>query len=250
MAPGGTERQDRQSLWRKYVVYGLMKSSMYPDPNQNQQQQQPPQPAPPSSVPPAQPQYSIDYLNQIAPPPQKQGMSNRLFMMVIGGGVLLAVIVGLMMLSSGGSGPTQKMQTLAARVQTLEKITSGAQRNIKSNDLRGANSNLSIFLANTDQGMTAPLEKNGVSVTKLDKTIVAAEKGDDLSAKLEDARLNAVFDRTYAREMSYQLTALENLMNSIYKSTGSKSMKSFLQTTEDSLVPIRKQFNSFNETSS
>lgn len=223
---------------------------MYPDPNQNQQQQ-PPQPVPPTSVPPSQPQYSIDYLNQIAPQQQKSGLSNRMFMMIIGGGVLLAAIVGMLMLfSGGGSGPTQKMQTFAARVQTLEKIVTAAQKNIKSNDLRSTNSNLSIFLANTDQGMTDPLEKNGISLTKLDKTIVAEENGDDLTAKLEDARLNAVFDRTYSREMSYQLTALETLMKSIYGGTKSKSMKDFLQTTDDSLVPIKKQFDTFNATSS
>jgi hypothetical protein len=215
---------------------------MYPDQNQNQQPAQP--------TPPSQPQYSIDYLNQIAPAPQKKGLSNKLFLVVAGGGLLLAIIVGIMALSSGGSGPTQKMQTFAARVQTLEKITTLAQRNIKSNDLRASNSNLSIFLANTDQGMVSPLEKNGVSITKLDKTIVAAENGDALTAKLEDARLNAVFDRTYSREMSYQLTALETLMKSIYSGTKSKSLKDFLQTTDDSLVPIKKQFDTFNATSS
>ncbi len=221
---------------------------MYPDQNQNQQQ--PPQQAPPSGVPP-QPQYSIDYLNQIAPAPQKQGLSSRMFLMIIGGGIFLAAIVGLLMLfSGGGSGPTQKMQTLAARVQTLEKITAAAQRNIKSNDLRGSNSNLSIFLANTDQGMIDPLEKNGISLTKLDKTIVAAEKGDDLTTKLEDARLNAVFDRTYAREMSYQLEALRTLIVSIYSGTKSKSMQDFLETTNKSLVPIKKQFDTFNASSS
>ena len=224
--------------------------AMYPDPNQNQQQQ-PPQPVPPSQVPPSQPQYSIDYLNQIAPAPQKQGLSSRMFLMVIGGGILLVAIVGLLMaFSGGGSGPTQKMQTFAARVQTLGKIVTSAQKNIKSNDLRGANSNLSIFLTNTGQGMTDPLEKNGISLTKLDKNIVAQENGDALTAKLEDARLNAVFDRTYAREMSYQLTTLKALMNSIFMNTKSKSMKDFLETTNDSLVPIKKQFDTFNATSS
>jgi hypothetical protein len=132
----------------------------------------------------------------------------------------------------------------------LEGVVSKAQKNIKSNDLRATNSNLSIFLANTSQGMADPLEKNGVSVTKIDKTITQAESGEELTAKLEDARLNAVFDRTYSREMSYQLTALEALMKSIYGNTKSKSMKSFLQTTDDSLVPIKKQFDTFNATSS
>jgi hypothetical protein len=241
---------------------------MYPDPNQQNQNplQQPPQPMPPSGTPPAQPvppasvpptpaqssapQYSIDYLNQIAPAPQKKGlMNNRLLVAIAGGGIILVLLVGVLSLLGGGSGPTKNMQTFAARVQMLEKVVSSAQKNIKSNDLRATNSNLGIFLANTDQGMTDPLAKNGVTVTKLDKTITDAESGTDLAAKLEDARLNAVFDRTYSREMSYQLTALETLMKSIYGETKSKSMKSFLQTTDNSLVPIKKQFDTFNATS-
>jgi hypothetical protein len=216
---------------------------MYPDQNQNPQQV-------PPQAPPPQPQYSIDYLNQIAPKPQKKGLSSRGFLMVVGGGLVVAVIVGILALSSGGSGPTKNMQTFAARVQTLEKITAGAQKNIKSNDLRGTNVNLTLFLTNTDQNMTKPLANNSVDVKKLDKDIVAAEKGDALTAKLENARLNATFDRTYAREMIYQLTALETLMKSIYNSSKSKSMKDFLQTADDSLLPIKKQFDTFDASSS
>lgn len=245
--------------------------AMYPDPNQPNQNpyQAPPQPTPPTGVPPAPgqpvpptsvpptpqqssaPQYSIDYLNQIAPAPAKSNLfGNRLLIAIAGGGIILVLLVGILSMLGGGSGPTQKMQTFAARVQMLEGVVSKAQKNIKSNDLRATNSNLSIFLANTSQGMADPLEKNGVSVTKIDKTITQAESGEELTAKLEDARLNAVFDRTYSREMSYQLTALEALMKSIYGNTKSKSMKSFLQTTDDSLVPIKKQFDTFNATSS
>jgi hypothetical protein len=216
---------------------------MYPDPNQNPQQV-------PPQAPPPQPQYSIDYLNQIAPQQQKKGLSNRSFLMVAGGGALVAVIIGILMLTSSGSGPTKNMQTFAARVQALEKITGSAQKNITSNDLRGTNSNLTLFLTNTDHNMTTPLMNNSVDVKKLDKDIVAAEKGEALTAKLEDARLNAVFDRVYAREMSYQLTALETLMKSIYGNSKSKSMKDFLKTTDDSLTPIKKQFDTFDASSS
>lgn len=222
---------------------------MYPDPNQNQQYQQPTA-QPGVSASGSQPQYSIDYLNQIAPQQQRPGLGNKMYILLVGGGLLVALLVFVLALTSSGSGPTKNMQTFAARVQTLEKIVSNAQKNIRSNDLRGTNSNLSLFLVNADQGMTTPLENNSIKVKNLDKTIVSAESGDALTAKLKDAYLNAVFDRTYAREMSYQLSTLETLMKSIYKSTNSKSLKGFLQTTDDSLVPIKKQFDSFNETSS
>lgn len=203
---------------------------MYPDQNQNQ----------------GQPQYSIDYLNEIAPPPQKQGMSNKLFLFAVGGGLLLAISVGLMLLTGGGGGPKEDMQTLAARMQTLQVIASDSQKTIKNGDLRSTNSNLSILLANANRDITEPLMNNDVDVKKLDKTIMAKESGEELKQTLEDARLNAVFDRTYAREMAYQLDTLAALMKEIYTSTKSKSLKDFLLNTDKNLQPIKKQFTDFN----
>jgi len=201
---------------------------MYPDQNQNQ------------------PEYSIDYLNEIAPQPQKKGMGNRMFFLIIGIGVILAAIVGILTLFNGANGPTQKMQTLAARLTTLQDIADKAQKNIKSGPLRNTNSNLSITLTNTNRDIVDPLSKNGVDVKKIDKNITTKENGDALRSTLEDARLNAVFDRTYAREMNYQLETLTALMKEIYGSTGSESLKTFLDTTNKNLTPIKKELATFN----
>jgi hypothetical protein len=249
---------------------------MYPDPNQQNapkpqpaqvppqqpwpgaqqyptgipQPQTPIQPlAPPTSSNATEPQYSIDYLNQIAPKPQKSGLvGGRMFLFIIGGGLLLALIVGIMALSSSGNGPTKQMQTLAARIETLQSIADKSQKNIKSGKLRSTNSNLNIFLTNANHDIVDPLTKNGLDIKKIDKNIVAAEKGEDLTKKLEDARLNATFDETYARQMSYQLSTLETLMGTIYHSTKSKSMKDFLSKTDGNIEPIIKQLDNFNVT--
>lgn len=208
----------------------LNRSSMYPDQNQN----------------PNQPQYSIDYLNEIAPPSQKPGMSSKLFLFVVGGGLLLAVAVGLMLMTSGGGGPKEQMQTLAARMLTLQTIASESQKTIKSGELRSTNSNLSILLANANRDIAEPLLNNDVDVKKLDKEIVAQENGEELKKTLEDARLNAVFDRTYAREMAYQLDTIAALMGDIHASTKSKSLKEFLINADKNFQPINKQFTDFN----
>ena len=199
---------------------------------------------------PDQNPYPIDYLNQIAPEQPKQGMNNKLFFMLIGGGLLVAIIVGILALTSGSGGPTQKMQTLAARMITLQTISSDAQKNIKSNQLRTTNSTLSLFLTNANRDIAEPLSKNGVDVKKIDKSIQTKEKGEKLTAKLEDARLNATFDRIYASEMTYQLETTAALMKEIYTSTGSKSLKEFLEKTDDNLQPIKKQLADFNATNS
>lgn len=198
---------------------------------------------------PEQNQYPIDYLNQIAPQQPKKGLSSKLFFFIIGGGVLLAIIVGLLLLSSGGSGPKEKMQTLAARLVTLQDITSKSQRNIKSGALRATNSSLTILLTNANHDIAEPLLNNDVDVTKLDKAIQTKEDGTELTEKLEDARLNAVFDRTYAREMTYQLDTIAALMGDIYERTNSKSLKDFLLKTDNDLQPIKKTLSEFSDTS-
>ena len=196
--------------------------------------------------PEQQNQYPIDYLNQIAPQQPKQGMNNKFFFILIGGGLLVAIIVGILALTSGNNGPTQKMQTLAARLTTLQTVSSDAQKKIKSGTLRSTNSTLTIFLTNANHDVIEPFSKNGVDIKKTDKSIQTKESGEKLKQTLEDARLNATFDRIYAREMSFQLDTVSALMKDIYASTGSKSLKEFLEKTNTNLQPIKDQLADFN----
>lgn len=193
-----------------------------------------------------QQQYPVDYLNQISGQPQKPGLSSKLFLGIIGGAIALVILVVILMATSGGGGSKDKMQTLAARLVTLQTIASDSQKTIKSGDLRSTNSNLTIFLTNTNRDIVEPLAKNNVDATKLDEKIVAQESGEALTAELEDARLNAVFDRTYAREMSYQLDTVSVLIREIYNSTNNSSFKTFLENTNTNLEPLREQFSDFN----
>lgn len=211
---------------------------MYPDQNQNQ-----------TGQPQNPPQYPVDYLNQIAPQPKKKGISNRLLLFLAGGGLLLAIVIGIFALTSS-SGPTQKMQTLAARLITLHDISDKAQKSIKSADLRDINSSITIILTNTNHDIVAPLKEFDIDIKNLDKEIETAEDGTELSQTLENARLNAVFDRTYAREMSYQIETVTALMQDIYSSTSNKSLKAVLENTNASLEPLKTQLNDFNASTS
>ncbi|HET8884477.1 MAG TPA: hypothetical protein VFM68_03325 [Candidatus Saccharimonadales bacterium] len=192
-------------------------------------------------------QYPIDYLNQIAPQQKRPGASNKLLVVVAVVGVIMAFVVGLMM-ALGGSGPKEDMQRLAARMQSLQTISEESQENIKSSALRGINSNLNIFLSSAHHGIAEPLSNNGLDIAKIDKTIAAEENGAELKATLEDARLNAVYDNTYAREMSFQLATITALMEQIYETTDSASMQEFLVHTDENLQPIKKQLDEFNST--
>jgi len=195
---------------------------------------------------PDQNQYSIDYLNQIAPPEKKPAMNNKMFFLVIGGGLLIAIVVGILALSSGSGGPKEQLQTLSVRLGTLKTISDASQKSIKSGALRNANSNLQISLSNANRDIAEPLKANGITAEGVSEKVKKAENGEALTKKLEDARLNAVFDRIYAREMGFQLDKTITLMKTIHNSTSSKSLKTFLETTSTNLDPIKKQFNDFN----
>ncbi len=197
-----------------------------------------------------QPQYSIDYLEQIASTQKKPGMRDKLFPIIAIAGLVIVLLIGLLAMLSSGGGNQSDMMRLSVRLKTLQSVADTSQNTIKSSDLRSTNTNLSLFLTNTARDAAEPLLASGVNVAKVSPTITAEENGADLKARLEDARLNVVYDRTYAREMSYQLETLAALMQQIEANTKSASFKKFLTTAQGQLEPIRQQFANFTAANS
>ena len=206
---------------------------MYPD-------QPPVTPQPP--VPPN------DYLNQIAPQaPRKLPFKFGPRLLIIAGAILviLVIIVSVTINILVGS-QRQPLQQLAARLTTTETLANDAQPNLKSSQLRSLNSNLKIYLTNTNRDIGAPLLSAGVNTAKLPESVVAKESGDTIAANLEDARLNAVYDRTYAREMTYILGSTLALMKQIEASTGNSELRAFLEAAITDLTLIHESFSSFD----
>ncbi|MFY9228294.1 MAG: hypothetical protein WAO28_03135 [Candidatus Microsaccharimonas sp.] len=203
----------------------------------------------PQSPPPNIPNpSSADYLNQIAPKtsrlPRFQ-LGPKLFLM-IGGVLVLLVIILSISVNSIAAGQRRPLEKLAARLQSTETVVKDAQVNLKSSQLRSLNSELKLFMADTNRDLADPLKLAGVDVKKLSATAVKNESTTELTDRLEDARLNAIYDRTYAREMAYRLDTIITLMEQIYDSTSSTSLKTFLETTYKKLEPTQKTFSDFN----
>lgn len=197
---------------------------------------------------PQQTDLPHDYLDQIAAPKKQPGMNNKLFLSVVIGGALIAILVGIFLVFSGMSSKPAALQTLGLRLETIQKVSNDSQKTIKSGKLRTINSNLTLYLTNTNRDLALQLTSNGIDLKKLDKNEIADESGDELTKKLEEARLNVVFDRTYANELTYQLETIDVLMNQVYKSTKSKSLKTFLESSNTGLQALKKQFSEFNAT--
>ncbi|MDB5179878.1 MAG: hypothetical protein JWN12_510 [Candidatus Saccharibacteria bacterium] len=234
---------------------------MYPNqsPQETPSQTPPSEPVPPHAPAPVSPPITYvgqpsaptglptDYLNQIAPhAPKKPIFSFGIKqLLLIGAAIVVLVIILAVIVGNITASKKDPLEHLSARLTATQVVVTAAQPNLKSSELRSLNSNLNLYMTNTNRDITAPLTAAGINTKSLSKSIVASESTTALSARLEDARLNAVFDRTYAREMAYQLGTLMTLMNQIYTSTGSAGLKTFLQSAYDNLKPTQASFANF-----
>lgn len=203
-----------------------------------------------SHMDPNKPQYSIDYLDQIAPKQTNTLGDNKLFFGVMALGIIVVIIFAFALIT-GGKGPSQttRLQTLAARLGSMQKISSDAQINITDNHLQAINASLALQLTNTKQTMIAPLASEGVDAAKLPKAIQTTESLSDVSSKLADAKLNATFDRVYANEMNYELSDTFILMREINNGTKNSSLKDFISSTSKNLAPFQTQLSNFTDAS-
>ena len=194
-----------------------------------------------------QSQHPIDYLNSISTAPEKSNKKgDMLFFVALLVGVLVALIVaGFALL---GSGPSNKddLSRLSVRLTNLQSTTNSAQKNVVSSKLRATNTSLSLALTNANRDITDHLTAQSIDPKKISTKITNEEKTDTLTEKLEDARLNANFDRTYAREMSYQLETTIALLGQLEAKTKNTDLKEYLIATRDNIVPLQKQFADFN----
>ena len=194
-------------------------------------------------------QTSLDYLNQISTraPANKPFIFNKFILFGIGAIVLFIIII---IIGSFLSGKPEPIEQLAARLNATESILSDATPKVKSSQLRTFNSNLKIYLTNTVRDLTPFLTDQKINIKELNPDIKAAESTASTLAILENARLNVVYDRTYAREMSYKLTTVHALMNQIMLSTSDPDLKTFLKNSLTNLEPTQKQFADFNAANS
>lgn len=202
----------------------------------------------PTPTPMQTPPPPAAYLDQIAAPGPQKTIPPRLLWIGIGA-LLLIVIVGFfVIINSGGKTQSQKMTEFVYRVQALEKLTDTSRSTIQSSQLQALNASLNTILTGIDQQSGDSLAIYGISkLPTVPKTAPVTVEYSDLATKLQDAKLNVIFDRTYAREITYQLSIMQSEMKAIYDHSNSKTIKSYLVKSSDNITPLQKEFANFND---
>jgi hypothetical protein len=237
-----------------------------PWPTQPQMQQQAPyQPQQPTPIPDYQPQapftppsgangqspeYSIDYLNQIAP--KEQRVVNRFAVFgLIGGGIFAAIFALILISASGGPSANDQLIPISERITTLQSVTTTEQTHLAEDQISQANAALSSSLSSMTTSMKTILTERklkddaGSSSAKAEKAYAAK-----LTTTLENSYQRGTLDRTYTSQMTYELTVLRSRITKLKQSSGSKEILSFCDTALSNIDLVLKAYSTFDATKS
>lgn len=182
----------------------------------------------------------IDYLNQIAAPPEPARFDKKTKIIII-----IIALVGVLSLgfiwaaSQSGSGPT--VSNVIMRVARLQTVTELQKKRLKNSTVTDINSSLDAILTTAVNKATPIAQSEKLDINKALKVPDFEVK---LNEKLDDAFLNDQLDAVYTREMAYQLELLSSELSSLSKKAKKSDVKEFLEKTQSDITSIKKRFES------
>jgi len=197
----------------------------------------------------------LDYLNSISSsnnqrqktPFLDKKMKTILFALV--GAVVLTILVILIvpLATPQESTPTSDLSLVYLRASSLETTVSTYNSQISSPSLRAAGATLSTSLTDLSTRTLSILSTSygikSVSPLANETAILNAS-----TSKLENARLNGLLDRTYASEVSYQISRLLLAeTDALAKVPSSSTTANYLKSSYDSLSLLYETFSSYSQ---
>lgn len=237
---------------------GYVPQGQIPQPQPQQWQQVPVQSAPQQTYPqppsnyqaPATPQpYDANYLDSIAPPPPRPKLFSGSFGKIFFAMMALFIVAVSIIVAASGKDKTADLQQLSVRLDNFSQTVKTEQPLIRSSKLSNINTNFKTWIDGHFASSETLLKEGGVKKTQYDKKMVASEKkrATDLTAKYEDARLNATLNRVYANSMASETQQIINMLDTMSKKSGSKKIRDFAKEASGNLKPIQQDFEKYND---
>ena len=161
------------------------------------------------------PQTPLDYLNSISTQTtQPKLLSGKLKIVVIALGSLLALL-GIFLAIQAINGPNVDTQakSLYIRITSIQAVVTSQQKHLRQNSLVSINATMSAALSSMESGISELIQSRGQDLPKTDDKALSKKDlayKNDLISKFDDEFLKGTLDRTYASEMSYQMSLLKS----------------------------------------
>ncbi|MEO8691589.1 MAG: hypothetical protein ABI397_02280, partial [Candidatus Saccharimonas sp.] len=173
---------------------------------------------------------------------------NKFAVLGLIGGVVIAAIVGFILMAAPKTDSADSLiLPISSRITTLEVVTSAQQKHLNEDHLNVANAALNSSFDTMSTEVQAIIKTRGL-LKKQTKFQIASEKTyqTKLLKTLDDAYQRGTLDRTYATQMTYELTILTSQINSLKKSTSNKDVVAFCDEAVSNIEPIFNSFSSFD----
>lgn len=165
--------------------------------------------------------------------------------------VILVLFVAMIASSGNKNSERDYVDTAYLRTKDLSDVIDEYRTYIRSSELRSMAMSLRSILTETNYNLATSLSNDFGAKTpeKPDKESTATKEAaliGELSDSLEAARLNALLDRVFAREYTYQISLLISLETDIINRTKKEPLKSNLTSSRSNLETLHEQFDSFS----
>ena len=199
----------------------------------------------------------LEYLNSISPntaqgkpagsfPPKPVKIAFFALLGLIVVSVLALLLITLF--TPAEVNPSADLASVYLRASSLEETVSTYNSKVKSPSLRAAGTTLNTILTDLKSRSSETLTKTyGVKLKSLAPSASEKSSFDATSKKLETARLNGILDRTYASEISYQISHLLLAEETALPNISDKSTIEYLSSSYTSLANLLETFSSFSE---
>jgi hypothetical protein len=170
------------------------------------------------------------------------------------GGILISItlvfFIGIIATSGNKNGERDYVDQAYLRTTDLSEVIDDYRTEIRSSSLRSMAMSLKSVLLETnyilsstltnDFGVEDPDEPAKQSTIENEEALVS-----ELRDTLEAARLNAVLDRVFAREFTYQISLLISLETDVLNRTKKEPFKTNLTSSRTNLETLHTQFDDF-----
>lgn len=183
--------------------------------------------------------------------PKKRAFGgNNAFLMrialLVGGLVILMIVVAVIISALGPKSSTPGLTAIAERQQEIARIASAANGQTTGQDTANLAANVSASVTSSQQEIIAYLAAHG---TKVGVKVLALDKNPQTDTLLTNAANANNYDPALVQVLSQQLATYQNLLQTTFKQTSSKTTKQLLQDCYTSASKLQSQAKALSASS-